>query len=60
MEIRTFKGKHFDVQIKRWWRPKDRKAARLAVKFADYNWENGGKEEAHKRLQRHWFFGDPL
>lgn len=56
-EIRTFRSEHFAVRIERWWWPKDRKAARLALKFAERDHE-AIFQETTKQWSRGLLFGE--
>jgi hypothetical protein len=58
--FRPVYGEHFEVRPKHWWNPKERKAARLAAKVCDYEWEHGGREEVARRFSRALFFGEGL
>lgn len=56
LEIRTLRSESFELRLKRWWSPKDRRAARLSLRVLETDREKILRE-ASKRLAQEIFFG---
>lgn len=57
LEIRTLHGEFFALRVKHWWKPKERKAARLSLKVLDAG-QDEIYAEAKRMMNRALFFGD--
>lgn len=57
LEIRTLRSKHFEERLKHWWRPSDRRAARMSLPILENAYDEIYRD-TQRQLTEEIFFGE--